>query len=113
MEDEMIKRKIEKFAVPMFTIGLLSLVLGIFTMSQSPANGATGPATQSITIRYLAPETNADGTNAGICPGQGRLQSDIPTGMLSPTQGTITNAPRPGFDYVFVDTCSVTFKALR
>jgi hypothetical protein len=33
----------EKFAVPMFSIGLLSLVLGIFAMTQYPKVGPIGP----------------------------------------------------------------------
>ena len=34
----------QKFAVPIFSIGLLSLVLGVFTMTQFPKVGPIGPA---------------------------------------------------------------------
>jgi hypothetical protein len=111
----MLKRYIERLAIPMFSIGLLAFVLGIFSMNQSASFGAsssTSPATKTITIRYLAAENNPDGTNSGICPGQERLTSNIGTGMLSPLEDFM-GKPRSGFTSVTVDTCQVTFKVLK
>ena len=105
----------EKTAVPVFLIGLLALVLGIFIMNQSPSYASKEsalPATRLVPIRYLAPETNPDGTEPGICPGQEKLVSGIPTGMLSPTQDVNGN-PRPGAEYIYVNTCQTTFRVLR
>lgn len=109
----MIKSKIEKFAVPMFSIGLLSLVLGFFAMSQSPTYGASKPlimpkdASQIVTFQYLNLATNENALHkcdSGSESSPGAYTEQVPLGTYS-SAGT--------GDRAWANRCSITLKVFK
>ena len=106
----MVHKYVEKYAVLMFSIGLLSLVLGIFAMSESPTFGASKPAapvqTQSVTLNYLTQETGLADSPCGWLGGY----------QIDPQYSWITLAETDGNGIsgnLNVQECHVTFKVVK
>ena len=107
----MIKSKVKKFAVPMFSIGLLSLVLGIFTMNYTPTFGAVKPppalAYKYVTIQYLdyaAWNNDANPCGSGTEAAPGADTEQVPLGTYS--------ADGRG-DKAWANLCTITLKVLK
>jgi len=108
---------VQKFAIPIFSIGLLSLVLGIFTMAQSPSYGATKPTTtpaittQLVTLNYLG------WTDSGLYPACGYLGGNqISSGYQSEQSlALISNFDSRSLsgDTLKATKCQVTFKVVK
>jgi hypothetical protein len=100
---------INQLAVPMFTVGLLSLVLGVFAMTQStPAQATTG--TKSITLRYMA-YVNPDDSGIVPCgtangaPAYADWSKQIPLATAATTADSFRGGSR-----IFVYQCVVKIK---
>ena len=107
----------QKFAAPMFSIGLLSLVLGIFTMAQSPSYGATKPvaaptvATQTMTLNYLGWTDNGLYSACGYLAGNqisSGYQSKQSLALISNFDGRSILG-----DSLETTKCQVTFKVVK
>jgi len=110
-ESPMKEKFVERFAVPMFSIGLLALVLGVFAMNQSASYGAAKPvsttplATRTVTISYLALHNETGGFPLS-CGGDGAepifYSSPIP--LVSVENGEMNKS---------ADVCHITLKVLK
>jgi hypothetical protein len=106
-----IKINIERFAVPMFSIGLLSLVLGVFMMNNTPTFGAVKPpptlAYQYVTFQYLNYATSDNALNkcgSGTEAAPGAYSEQVPLGTYS-ADGT--------GDKAYANRCTITLKVLK
>jgi hypothetical protein len=111
------KINIERIAVPMFSIGLLSLVLGVFMMNNTPTFGAVKPvatpqlATQSITLNYLGWNDGNGGSACGYLGGN-IISSGYQTEQSLAVISNFDSRTLSG-DSLKVTKCQVTFKVLK
>ena len=97
---------IQRLAVPTFLIGLLSIVLGVFAMSQSPSNAATTRTPvvsyKTVHITYLA-----TGNDVNYSCGSGRLNTSTDWTTANLTSGNSGSSSVP------VVSCEITLKVVK